>query len=76
MPYTDVRARDRTPYLGYIANIALHELSRTRPTFGSMPRQTDDIVALAEQSGDNTATDHSARPGDGDSHWLTSNLIG
>ena len=46
-----------------------------RPTFGSTTGQTDDLVAPAEQSGDNAATDHSARPGDRDSHWLTSNLI-
>jgi hypothetical protein len=40
-----------------------------------MTGQPDDVMTLAEQPDDHAATDYSARPGNGDPHWLTSNLI-
>jgi hypothetical protein len=40
-----------------------------------MAGQADNIVTLAEQPGDNAATESPTRSGDSDSHWLTLDFI-
>ena len=71
----DVGAGDGAPHRGGIADIAFGEMSRAGPALRSVAGQADDIVALAEEPADDTATHHSAGPGDGDSHRRTLRLV-
>ena len=64
----DVRAGDERRDRGCVPDIRCDEIRCTRPAFGSMAGDPDDIVALAEQSGGEAATEYSAGPGDRDPH--------
>ena len=49
-----------------VADVGCDEISRTRPAFRSMTGDSGDVVALAEQSGDEAAAEYPAGPGDRD----------
>ena len=53
----DVRAGDGAPDRGGVPDVGFDEISCTGPTFGPMPGDPDDIVALAEQSGRKAAAE-------------------
>ncbi len=64
----DVRTGYAAPDRALVADVRRDELGRARPTFGPMPGDADDIVALAEQSGGEAAAEYPTGPGDRDSH--------
>jgi hypothetical protein len=48
--HDDLRARNRLPHRGGVANVALHEGRSARPAFGLTASQADDVVARTEQA--------------------------
>ena len=53
-----------------IPDVPDNEIGCTRPAFGPMACETDNIVALAGQPGGQPATERPAGPGDRDSHCI------
>ena len=51
-----------------VPDVCHNEIGCARPAFGSMTGDTHNVVALAEQSGGETAAEYAAGPGDRDSH--------
>jgi len=51
-----------------VPDVCRNKISCAWPTFGPMTSDPGHIVTLAEQSGDQAAAEHTAGPGDRDSH--------
>jgi hypothetical protein len=64
----NVRAGEGAFDRGGIPNVRFDEISSTGPTFGPVPGDPRDIVALAEQSGREAAAEYAASAGDRDPH--------